>query len=72
MSGFEVISEIEPATRPELMRVMLDRVEHDADAGVELAGELVREIRDSGAFAGVHLIPVGRYRDMARRLETVL
>jgi hypothetical protein len=29
----------------------------------------VSEIRDSGAFDGVHLIPVSRYREMAQRLE---
>ena len=44
------------------------RVETDADAGVEIAAELVDQIRESGAFDGVHLVPVSRYRQMATRL----
>ena len=30
------------------------------------------DIRDSGAFEGVHLIPVARYREVAARLERML
>jgi len=41
----------------------------DRLAGVEAACDLVLQIRDSGAFAGVHLIPVARYREVAARLE---
>jgi 5,10-methylenetetrahydrofolate reductase len=41
----------------------------DPLAGVEAACDLVLKIRDSGAFAGVHLIPVARYREIAARLE---
>ena len=41
----------------------------DRLAGVEAACDLVLQIRDSGAFAGVHLIPVTRYREIAARLE---
>jgi 5,10-methylenetetrahydrofolate reductase len=41
----------------------------DRLAGVEAACDLVLQIRDSGAFAGVHLIPVSRYREVAARLE---
>jgi hypothetical protein len=33
---------------------------------------MVCQIRDSGAFDGAHLIPVRRYREVARRLETML
>jgi len=39
---------------------LVERVEHDKGAGVEYACEMVREIRDSGSFDGVHLIPVHR------------
>jgi 5,10-methylenetetrahydrofolate reductase len=53
------------AAPPELV----DRVERDRSAGVDLACELVEQIRASGAFDGVHLIPVSRYREVARRLE---
>jgi methylenetetrahydrofolate reductase (NADPH) len=31
---------------------------------------MVTDIRDSGAFDGVHLIPVSRYREIAVRLES--
>jgi hypothetical protein len=34
-----------------------------------VAWELVSAIRDSGAFAGVHVIPVTRYREVAARFE---
>lgn len=38
-------------------------------AGVETACEQVLALRASGAFDGVHLVPVSRYRDIAARLE---
>ena len=41
----------------------------DRDAGVEAAIELIAGIEASGAFAGVHLVPVSRYRQIAARLE---
>jgi 5,10-methylenetetrahydrofolate reductase len=50
-------------------RPVVDRLERDPSAGVELACDLVDRIRASGAFDGVHLIPVGRYREVAARLE---
>jgi 5,10-methylenetetrahydrofolate reductase len=51
---------------------LVERVEQDTAAGVDFACEMVCAIRDSGAFDGVHLIPVRRYRDVARRLENLL
>jgi 5,10-methylenetetrahydrofolate reductase len=50
----------------------LAAVEHDRDAGVALACEQVLAIRDTGAFDGVHLVPVSRYREVAARLEREL
>ena len=47
-------------------------VEKDADAGVEIACDLVVEIRQTGAFDGVHLIPVARYQQVAARLEELV
>jgi 5,10-methylenetetrahydrofolate reductase len=44
-------------------------IDRDPNAGVALACELVAAIRESGAYDGVHLIPVNRYRDVAARLE---
>jgi 5,10-methylenetetrahydrofolate reductase len=48
---------------------LVERVARDRRAGVDAACELVDQLRASGAFDGVHLIPVGRYREMALRLE---
>ncbi len=44
-------------------------IERDPRAGVDLACDLITEIRESDTFDGVHLIPVGRYREVAARLE---
>ena len=51
---------------------LVERLECDRDAGVDAAVDLVAGIRDSGAFDGVHLIPVSRYREVAIRLEGML
>ncbi len=51
---------------------LVQRLEKDRNAGVDAACDLVVAIRDSGAFEGVHLIPVARYREVAARLERVL
>jgi methylenetetrahydrofolate reductase (NADPH) len=50
----------------------LRAIESDPAAGVELACDLVAGIRASGAFDGVHLIPVSRYWEVAARLEVQL
>jgi hypothetical protein len=44
------------------------RLEGDPDAGVTMACDLVEAVEASGRFDGVHLIPVGRYREVAQRL----
>ncbi|MDR8415050.1 methylenetetrahydrofolate reductase [Nonomuraea sp. 3-1Str] len=51
---------------------LVRRVAADRMAGVDAACERVLAIRDSGAFDGVHLIPVSRYRDVEARLSGVL
>jgi 5,10-methylenetetrahydrofolate reductase len=51
---------------------LVERLDRNPGAGVEFACEMVCQIRDSGAFDGAHLIPVRRYREVARRLETML
>lgn len=48
---------------------LVDRLGGDRMAGVEAACEHVLAIRDSGAFDGVHLIPVSRYRQVESRLS---
>ena len=51
---------------------LVERVARDRAAGVEAACELVLALRESGAFAGAHLVPVSRYREVAARLEPEL
>ncbi|MEV8633848.1 methylenetetrahydrofolate reductase [Streptosporangium sp. NPDC051023] len=51
---------------------LVEKVAADRDAGVEATCEQILRIRDSGAFDGVHLIPVTRYRQVAARLEHLL
>ncbi len=48
---------------------VIDRLDADRDAGVEIACDIIRQIHESKAFDGIHLIPVSRYREMASRLE---
>ena len=47
----------------------LAAIERDPTAGIALACDLVEQVRESGAFDGVHLIPVSKYREVAARLE---
>jgi hypothetical protein len=53
----------------DLPATLLDRLDGDPDAGVEVACSLMDDIKASGAFDGAHLVPVGRYRMVAARLE---
>lgn len=48
---------------------VLSRIEGSPDAGIDVACELIEQIRASGLFEGIHVIPVSRYREVARRLE---
>jgi 5,10-methylenetetrahydrofolate reductase len=48
---------------------LIAALESDRDAGVNRAVDMVERIRDSGRFDGVHLVPVGRYADVAIRLR---
>ena len=48
---------------------LLERLETDPDAGVDVACSLMDDVKASGAFDGVHLVPVGRYRTVASCLE---
>ena len=48
---------------------VLDQLARDPGCGVDLACEQVEAIEASGAFEGVHLVPVSRYRQVAARLE---
>ncbi|MGO9343327.1 MAG: methylenetetrahydrofolate reductase [Acidimicrobiales bacterium] len=48
---------------------LVDELTRNRDAGVDRACSLMAEIESTGAFDGAHLIPVGRYRAVAARLE---
>jgi methylenetetrahydrofolate reductase (NADPH) len=51
---------------------VMDMIERDPSAGVDIACDLVAEVRESGAFDGVHLVPIRRYRELASRLKPLL
>jgi 5,10-methylenetetrahydrofolate reductase len=51
---------------------IVDELDRDRDSGVDIACDHIKAIYESGAFDGVHLIPVNRYREIAARLETLL
>jgi methylenetetrahydrofolate reductase (NADPH) len=48
---------------------LIQKIEADPDAGIDTALDLIAGIEASDAFAGVHLVPVSRYRQVAARLE---
>jgi methylenetetrahydrofolate reductase (NADPH) len=49
-------------------RALIDKLDDDPQLGVELACEQIGAIKECGAFDGVHLVPVARYREIAARL----
>lgn len=51
---------------------ILHRLDVNPNAGVDLAVELVLDLRGSKAFEGTHLIPVNRHRQVAAALEPAL
>jgi 5,10-methylenetetrahydrofolate reductase len=48
---------------------IIEMLERDRMAGVEIARDLIGKIHESGAFDGIHLVPIARYREMAALLE---
>jgi len=59
----------EATNQIEMPESLIRDLDGDRDAGVAFACELMKDIRSSGMFDGIHLIPVGRYRTVAARLE---
>lgn len=51
---------------------LTSKVAADTMAGVDAACQQIIQLRDSGAFDGVHLVPVHRYREISARLETLI
>ena len=60
------------ATIPEIRipERLIDKLDDDPEVGIDLACEQIETLKASGAFDGVHLVPVGRFREVARRLST--
>ncbi len=52
-------------------QTLIDKLDDDPQVGLDLACEQIAEIRASGLFDGVHLVPVHRYREMAERLKEI-
>ncbi len=50
---------------------IIDKLDDDPTVGLDVACEQIEMIKESGAFDGVHLVPVGRYREMAARLRSL-
>jgi len=59
------------ATIPDIQipDALVTDVSRDPRAGIDAACDQILQLRDSGAFDGVHLVPVSRYREVALRLE---
>jgi len=51
---------------------LVEQVDANPAAGVDAAWEQVLALRETGAFAGVHLVPVSRFREVAAILEISL
>ncbi len=47
---------------------IIDKLDADPLIGVEIALEQIEAIKASGGFDGVHLVPIGRYPQIAERL----
>ena len=58
------------ASFPEIRvpQTIIDKLD-DPEVGIDLACEQIATIKESGAFDGIHLVPVSRYRDIADRLR---
>jgi 5,10-methylenetetrahydrofolate reductase len=52
-------------------QAVIDKLDDDPSVGIDVACEQIETIKASGMFDGVHLVPVGRYREVADRLRTI-
>src|SRR5688500_3239113 len=61
------------ASFPEIRvpQTIIDKLDDDPSVGLDLACEQIETIKESGAFDGIHLVPVSRYRQMADRLRSL-
>jgi 5,10-methylenetetrahydrofolate reductase len=47
---------------------IIDKLDDSPEVGIDFACQQIEFLKASGAFDGIHLIPVGRYREVAERL----
>ncbi|HET7482068.1 MAG TPA: methylenetetrahydrofolate reductase [Actinomycetota bacterium] len=50
---------------------LIDKLDDSPEVGVDHACQQIETIKNSGAFDGIHLIPVGRYRQVAAHLADI-
>jgi 5,10-methylenetetrahydrofolate reductase len=50
---------------------IIDKLDDDPSVGLDLAMDQIEWIKDTGAFDGVHLVPVSRFREVAARLSAL-
>jgi len=50
-------------------QTIVDKLDDDPQVGLDLACDQIATIKESGMFDGVHLVPVGRFQEMAERLS---
>ena len=55
----------------EVPEAIIGRLDRDRGSGVAIGCEHIVAIQESGAFDGIHLIPVNPDREMASRLESL-
>ena len=48
---------------------IIDKLDDDPQVGIDLAMDQIETLRGSGAFDGVHLIPVSKFREISQRLS---
>jgi len=48
---------------------IIDKLDGDPEIGIDIALDQIQTLKETGAFDGVHLVPVGRYREVAERLK---
>jgi 5,10-methylenetetrahydrofolate reductase len=53
-------------------QAIIDKLDDGPEVGVDIACDQVASLKESGAFDGVHLVPVGRFREVAARLPDLL
>ncbi|MEA2433966.1 MAG: hypothetical protein QOG54_1423 [Actinomycetota bacterium] len=53
-------------------QAIIDKLDDSPEVGVDIACDQIAALKESGAFDGVHLVPVGRFRQVAERLPALL